>query len=78
MTQTEPLPSPLIEASPRSLDEIFSSDPLGLTNQELSVVVAELRKQALNWAAAEAAGKRSAPKTKTPVAANVSLDDLGL
>ena len=70
---------PLSEANPKSLDEIFSSDPGSLSEKELSLVVKELREQSARWTIAETAGKKSAPKMpKTSAPVSLSLKDLGL
>jgi hypothetical protein len=75
----EPTSNPLAEAKPQSLDEIFSSDPLGLGEREFETVIRALREEAARWAIAEAAGKRSAPKVpKEAAKPGLSLDDLGL
>jgi hypothetical protein len=76
--------NPLAEASPQSLGALFSADPLGLSKTDLAVIVSELRKQRLRWAAAEASGATRAPRApkSTPAKVNASsvqsLDDLGL
>lgn len=68
--------SPLAEARPTSLDELFSRDPLDLQDQDISIIITELRKQRALWAAAEAQGKTRAPKGAAPT--NLTLDDLEL
>jgi len=73
--------SPLAEASPRSLDEFFSRDPLDLSDQDLDVIVAELRRQRKQFLVAEAQPKapRGASKApKTPASLALELGDLGL
>lgn len=59
----------LDEAKPDSLGELFSRDPLGLTDQDLDKIIATLREARLAHAQAPA------PKGKKPVV-NVNLDDL--
>lgn len=74
-------PSPLAEANPASLDELFSRDPLSLSNNDIARGVEALRAQRANWKIAEAQGKTKAPKAKKakPDSAEVgSLDDIGL
>ena len=64
--------SPLLEASPDSLQELFDKDPLQLTSQDIDRIVAELRSQRERFVQAERKGKRqAAPK-------NISLADLDL
>lgn len=56
------LNSPLHEATPDSLDELFSRDPLELSDQDLDSIVAHLRAQRNQWHAEEAAGAKKASK----------------
>jgi hypothetical protein len=68
--------SPLAEANPESLQEIFDKDPLKLTDDDIERVVAEERAMREKWKASERAGStRKPPKQEVP---NLSLDDLGL
>ena len=70
--------SPLVEASPMSLDEIFSADPGTYGPKETAVVVRELREMSARWNLAEAAGKKSLSK-KEPLAkpkSDISLADI--
>jgi len=73
-------PSPLEEASKSSLAELFSMDPLKLTRQDRSTIVAEFRRVRGIWAAAQAQGKVSAaaraPKAIKGSAPELSLDEL--
>jgi hypothetical protein len=75
-------PSPLSEALPQSLEEIFSADPHTRTLQEWEIVVNALRAQRDKWLKEELAGAKraSAPKKAPKVAAkaDISLDDLDL
>lgn len=72
--------SPLLEADPeRSIAEIFSRDPEELTRLDRDKAVAALRKQRVEFAAADAAPKEK--KAKKPPAEkkeSVSLEDLDL
>lgn len=64
--------SPLAEASPESLQELFDKDPLELTDHDVERIVAELREQRGRWTQAEKKGKKvAAPKS-------ISLADLDL
>ena len=56
------LNSPLTEAEPESLDELFSRDPLELSTQDINKIVAHLRSLRHQWAADEAAGATKARK----------------
>ncbi len=71
--------SPLEEANALSLDEFFSRDPEGLTEKDIEVIVAELRRQRKNFKEAEARGE-SAPRARKPKVQKeeLSLTDLGL
>ncbi len=70
----------LAKISPASLDELFSRDPLQLSDQDIDTIVGKLREQRLDWVAKEAQGK--APRAKTakagPDVKSMTLDDLGL
>ena len=74
---TDPNPTPLSEASPMSLVELFALDPLKLTRTDRDAIVAEFRRIRAVWAQAEALGKRppkgGAVKGSAP---SLSLDDL--
>jgi hypothetical protein len=65
--------SPLAEASPTSLQEIFDKDPLSLTDEDIDRTVAELRAQRERWEKTEAKG-RGKPKELV----KIDLADLGL
>lgn len=65
-------PSPLAEASPASLQELFDRDPLQLTDPDIERIVTELRAQRQRW---EAGQKSSKSKMQQVV---LSLDDLGV
>lgn len=69
----------LSEADPKSLEELFSRDPLQLTREDRDAIVAEMRKKRVSWEADEKA-KASKPKKQKVVAPtgpiNLTLDDL--
>lgn len=65
--------SPLTEASPTSLDELFSMDPLQLTDENIDRIVLELRAQRERWQQTEKKGRAKKAETVT-----LNLDDLGL
>jgi len=74
-------PFPLDQASPESLDELFSRDPLQLSDQDLDRIVAHLRAQRNQWKQEEASGaKQSKAKgvTSSGPKEKVSLDMLDL
>jgi hypothetical protein len=64
----------LSEASPQSLDELFSRDPLKLSDADITVIVVELRRQREKW---ELTGKRST-EAETKKVVPKSLSDIGL
>lgn len=77
--------SPLAEAKATSLEELFSRDPFEFSQQDEEAIVLELRKQRLNWEAAEKAGTTPGAKAKATKEAKksgpketVDLADLGL
>jgi len=65
-------PSPLAEANPLSLEELFRLDPLKLSDADVDQIIAELRRKRALWAAAEAAPK--APR-KSAAKEELSPDD---
>lgn len=77
-------PSPLDEATPESLNDLFSRDPLDLAEPDIEKIVQYLRSARERWDTAESQGKKSAPRAAKAPAAKVSadptmsLDDLGL
>ncbi len=68
--------SPLVQAEPESIDELFSRDPLELTKEDLGKIVSILRAQRASWKLdqqpAKAGGK---PK---PPAGNITIESLKL
>ena len=78
------MPTPLSEAEPRSLDELFSADPLSITNDELDIMVAEQREKRHLWAKEEAASqaegraRRPSAYKDAPETGKIKLSDLDL
>ena len=72
--------NPLLEAEPLSLDELFSRDPLGLSDQDIGKIVSELRRQRAKWKLTEDLPKEAKPAKRAAkkVNLNLSLGDLGL
>jgi hypothetical protein len=62
----------LAEANPDSLSELFSRDPLALSDQDISLIVQKLRRDREKWQVAE-----SKPKGKTSAHPDLNLEDLG-
>ena len=79
-----PEKSPLSEADPRSLDDIYTDDPLNLTDDDVDRVAADLRQKRSLWATEEAEaqsqGRRRKPKayTTSPPKGQLKLGDLGI
>jgi hypothetical protein len=77
-------PSPLAEADPKSLDELFNADPLELTNKDLAALVTELRANRDKWAKEEAESQTKARPRRpskykaVPPKGSLSLENLGL
>lgn len=67
------IPSPLTEASPTSLQELFDKDPLSLTDDDVERIVGELRAQRDRW-------EKASPKQKSKLEAvtDISVEDLGI
>lgn len=70
----------LAKISPGSLDELFSRDPLQLSDQDIDTIVGKLREQRMDWVANEAQGKTPRAKAAKagPDVKSMTLDDLGL
>lgn len=81
-TALVPTSSPLLEADPASLNELFNRDPLLLSNRDIELIVAEQRAQRARYMTSQAAGKQSKalkePKGALAKATDLSLEDLGL
>lgn len=76
MTNNETV-NPLAEATPDSLSELFSRDPLKLQDQDIGIIVSELRRERDRWVVAEAQGKRVSTN-KQPAKPDLDLSDLEL
>lgn len=63
---SETISTPLTIPDPASLDELFSRDPLELTDSDVDCIVTKLREDRKRWAAEEresaAAGRRPNPR----------------
>lgn len=74
--------SPLSEASPSSLEEIFATSPLERTDAEWLAIVESFLAMRDKWKSDELSGaKRATASKKAPLKAapkELSLDDLGL
>lgn len=75
MTDQTPAPlaplaqeTPLAEAEAFSLDELFSRDPLDLTDDDLRKIVHELRARRSQWAQEEEAAQKEGRKVRSSVA----------
>lgn len=66
-------PSPLQEADPASLQELFNRDPLSLTDSDIDRIVTELRAQRARWEQGQRAKRVPAQN-----AVALDLSDLGL
>lgn len=79
-----PEESPLSEANPRSLDDLYSADPLSLTDDDVDKITNDLRQKRSLWekedAAAQAQGRARRPKEykSAPPKGQLSLDALGI
>ena len=81
---TQQVPDQIIDrvVDPRLIDELFNMDPLKLTDADLDVIIADLRKDRADHLAAAAApkGKKVAAAGKQAVIplGDIDLADLGL
>jgi hypothetical protein len=73
---TDNTPSPLLEASPDSLDELMSRNPEAWSDADLDRLVNALRAQRAKFDLSESEGKRPAVTRKAKPKA-VSIEDLG-
>ena len=70
-------PSPLSQVSPKSLNDIFSKDPELVTDEEIALVVQQLRADKARFDIEEKAPKKQkAPKVKLDP--NAKIEDIGL
>lgn len=80
-TPANEVPAHVIDrvVDPRLIDELFNMDPLKLTDADLDVIIAELRKdRQLHLAAASAPkGKKASKQAEIPLG-DIDLADLGL
>jgi hypothetical protein len=70
--------SPLLEADPASLVELFNRDPLLYTKQDEDTIIRELRKLREAYTVAEAQGKKPRAVKAKAEKKDFSLDDLDL
>jgi hypothetical protein len=75
---------PVARPDPRLIQELFDTDPLDLTDQDLDLIIAEFRADRVNYLQEQAVGKKTA-KAKAaakspaiPVSDQLDLSDLGL
>lgn len=66
------LPSPLAEANPRSLDELFAADPETLTDDDIHQMVVALRAKRSEFKVQ----KQDRKSAKAPLPLTASADDL--
>ena len=70
--------SPLAEALPTSLDELFSADPLSLSDYQVDVICAAFRKQRENFSIEDTSAKKEGRSVKPKVITKVDLNDLDI
>ncbi len=76
--------SPLTEADPRSLDELYAADPLSLTDADVDKIVEDLREKRDLWMKEEAEAGSQGRRRKTkiykeaPKPGQLSLGGLGI
>jgi len=73
MTSTE---TPLAEAKPDSIEELFRRDPLKMTDADVDAVILAMREKRATWAKAEAEGKTRGRKPAAPKGPELDLSDL--
>ena len=70
--------NPILEANPAALDELFSRDPLDLSDRDLETMVSELRRMRETWDSGKPAAKTGPKAPKAPKPPVPTLADLGL
>jgi len=76
--------SPLSEADPKSLDDLYTADPLTLTDNDVDKLVDDLREKKALWenedATAQSQGRARRPKEykAAPPKGQLDLNSLGL
>lgn len=73
--------SPLSQATPTSLNDVFNKDPEELSEEEITRVIEALRADRLRFViedAAKPATRKTAPKKTLQEIGTLTLDDLGL
>lgn len=68
--------NPLVEADPNSINALFSKEPDTLTDEEIGIMVKELREQRTRWNSTEVAKARKPSAPKTPLDIENLLKDL--
>ncbi len=71
-------PNPLLEADPSSLNELFNRDPLGLSDRDLDLIVAEQRSMRAKYEASLREGKKPKVEKAKGKATDIDLADLDL
>lgn len=70
------IPVPGTGAEGTALDELFRRDPLKLTDQDLSTIVAFMREERKKWLITDAAKANKKSAKKAAPSANINLGDL--
>lgn len=74
--------SPLAEANPLSLNDLFEKDPLSLSDVEIEMIVEAYRSQRAAWAREEKEAKSQGRRPKTSMTAKavegLNLNDLDI
>ena len=73
----QPAVNPLSEARVDSIDELFSRDPLDLSDRDLEAMVSELRRMRETWDSGKPAAKTGPKAPKAPKPPVPTLADLG-
>jgi hypothetical protein len=70
--------NPLLEADPSSLNELFNRDPLGLSDRDLDLIVAEQRVNRARYEASLREGKKPKAAKEAGKAKEIDLGELDL
>ena len=71
-------PSPLTEVKPESLQELFNTPPLELSDEKVDKIVASLQADRQRFLTAEAAPKAEPKAKKKAADLNLKIEDLDL
>lgn len=75
-----PVVSPLATVDPASVTELFSRDPLDMTNADIDAIIEHMRRERSTWETkqAQAEAKKQAKLNPQPAGTKITLADLDI